>query len=437
MAFPSKLTLNVHVARELLGLYRNLPFRADHVREIQRLKLRRLLHYAYERVLFYRKRMDDAGVHPSSVRDLDDLRRLPVLTKEEYRRYSQEEVAHAPGRYANWARDATSGSSGTPLVLVHSWPERAYLIAKWLRAALVNGYRPTYRSFRMTSPVRLVPRDSVLQRAGLLRRRTISYSAPIDQRVAAFLDARPDFLYGNKTGILELALEVKRRRLAVRHPRLYAVGGEVLDPHSMAIIWETFGKDNFFEFYGCEEMGTIGWQRRGDDVLQYSHDTNILELDNHGTPGRDQGFAIMTDLHIRSMPLIRYRLGDWLETERRDGLAVIRRVGGGINDWLIWADGSASSHLPFYELMATRSGAISQFRVVQEAVDLVRIMVVLNPGVEFEPVRDDVIRTAKATIRPEVEYVVTRMDQMPAEHAAKIRMVESKVYRPGQPIRPA
>jgi phenylacetate-CoA ligase len=47
-------------------------------------RLRRTVAYVYERVPFYRRKLDEAGLTPAGVRSLADLRRLPFTTKDDF-----------------------------------------------------------------------------------------------------------------------------------------------------------------------------------------------------------------------------------------------------------------------------------------------------------------------------------------------------------------
>ncbi|HVW84702.1 MAG TPA: hypothetical protein VHB50_08470, partial [Bryobacteraceae bacterium] len=51
---------------------------AGAVQRYQTARLRALLRHAYEKVPYYRRRFDSAGIHPAQVRTLEDLKRLPV-----------------------------------------------------------------------------------------------------------------------------------------------------------------------------------------------------------------------------------------------------------------------------------------------------------------------------------------------------------------------
>jgi phenylacetate-CoA ligase len=81
-------------------------------------RLRQVMTYAYATAPFYRKKWDDAGVHPDHIRTLEDYERVPVVTKAELREaqarrepfgdylcIGEDEVFHVHG---------TSGTTGRP-----------------------------------------------------------------------------------------------------------------------------------------------------------------------------------------------------------------------------------------------------------------------------------------------------------------------------------
>lgn len=55
----------------------------EELRNLQSERLRKLVAYVYERMPFYRRKMDEVGVKPSDIRDISDIKRLPFTTKQE------------------------------------------------------------------------------------------------------------------------------------------------------------------------------------------------------------------------------------------------------------------------------------------------------------------------------------------------------------------
>jgi len=82
-------------------------------------RVRDVMHYARERSPFYRRKWDDAGIHPDQITSLEAFERVPVVTKEELRTAQvrqppfgdylcipETDVAHIHG---------TSGTTGQPV----------------------------------------------------------------------------------------------------------------------------------------------------------------------------------------------------------------------------------------------------------------------------------------------------------------------------------
>ena len=57
----------------------------DELEAIQNYKLKRLIKEVYENVPYYRKIMNETGLIPSDIKTKEDLKELPVLTKQKIR----------------------------------------------------------------------------------------------------------------------------------------------------------------------------------------------------------------------------------------------------------------------------------------------------------------------------------------------------------------
>jgi phenylacetate-CoA ligase len=89
--------------------------RAD-IADLQLARLKATVERVYAMVPHYRRTFDAAGVAPSDVRSLDDVRRLPFLTKTDLR----DEFPY--GLFATPMNDvvrlhASSGTTGRPIVV--------------------------------------------------------------------------------------------------------------------------------------------------------------------------------------------------------------------------------------------------------------------------------------------------------------------------------
>lgn len=78
-------------------------------------KLQRQVRRIYQRVPFYRRRMDDAGVKPEDIRRLEDIAKLPFTTKDDLRETYPYGLLRAPEEEIVEIH-MSSGTTGTPVV---------------------------------------------------------------------------------------------------------------------------------------------------------------------------------------------------------------------------------------------------------------------------------------------------------------------------------
>lgn len=97
---------------------------AEQIRELQEERLRSQIKYCYDKSSFYRAKFDDLGIRPEDIRNLEDLRHLPILMDKDQERKnaieSLEKENHPFGTHMCIPIDevyltgTTSGTTGTP-----------------------------------------------------------------------------------------------------------------------------------------------------------------------------------------------------------------------------------------------------------------------------------------------------------------------------------
>ncbi|SET94863.1 phenylacetate--CoA ligase PaaK [Natrinema hispanicum] len=112
----------------------------EELRAIQEERLHETVEHAYENVPFYREQLEEAGVEPSDIASLEDIAKLPMTTKEDFRdeypdglfAVDDEEITRL---------HASSGTTGKPKIVSYSdddldvWSE---VVARSLKAGGVN-----------------------------------------------------------------------------------------------------------------------------------------------------------------------------------------------------------------------------------------------------------------------------------------------------------
>jgi len=421
-----KLTLNPRIFRYLRRLIKERRLPAEEIKRLQFQRLKALLCDAYTRHPFYKTRFDTAGFNPFAMQSPEEIERLPILRKEEYRQFTNNIAQQNPERCNAWYRDGTSGSTGMPLTIYRTWDERAYMSAKWMHVLYANGYTFRDVTFSIPSPHRL-QRESIVQALGLFKRYSVPYTASAEEMVEAYLKCRPTIIYANKSQLVVMALYCKKNGISLPKPRLCISAAETMDANSRALITELLGHNTLVEAYGTVEANILAWQEKSEDAFQVSHTTNLLEVLNNGSSGARTGRAVITDFFIRSFPLIRYDIEDEVDTEEQNGITVIRKIRGRMDDWVIFADGERRSFHFFYEIMERRP-EILQFRVIQEGYDHIRIKIVKAKGTDASSLERALIEDLRREVRGEgVSYTIEWVEDIPPDPNGKLRMLISKV----------
>jgi len=95
----------------------------EQIREIQLTKVKKQIKYNYDNSIFYKRKLDAAGLEPGDIRTWEDFERVPFMDKNEHRAAqdeSMERFGHPYGIIACAPREkivrlsATSGTTGVP-----------------------------------------------------------------------------------------------------------------------------------------------------------------------------------------------------------------------------------------------------------------------------------------------------------------------------------
>jgi phenylacetate-CoA ligase len=396
-------------------------------------RLESVLVSAYLHVPYYRGLMQNVGYDP--VRDYrgpEDLSILPITSKEALKQGGITAFVKQDSDLSCCFTEATSGSTGIPLRVYRSPDERAVQIAKWLRVLFVNGYSIRNRVMSLTSPTRLGEGRSIIQKFGVLRRLAVSYLLPPQEIVDKFLIYKPDVLYGNRSQLDLMALELKRRGIQYNGLKLLVGTAEVIHDSNRHLYQRQFGVE-LVETYGSVEMGVMAYETPRRDGLHLCEDLTYFEfLDEEGKPVRpgEPGRVVVTDLTGKLMPFIRYDQGDVAVFGHKDGADDdkpyrLTRIIGRDEDYVLLSDGTQRSFHDFYEVMHNYP-EIVQFRIKQPEVDLFQILVVADT-VYLSGIRNDLLHRLQKKFPPTVTFEIIQVDQINLDPNGKLKRVVSEV----------
>lgn len=405
-------------ALEMRRAWMRLSLDAERLHALQSARLTAMVRSAWERVPFWRDRLDRAGIDPAAVRGIADLAALPPVSKAELT------AEGAPSRLARGVdrarcvRFQTSGTTGEPLTGYASPDEiRVHRVIQF-RALLCAGYRPHERLV-VLGPSRDLP-TGWHQRLGIFRRDHVWPTLPVEEQIAALRRLSPDLLWIYPSCLYAILERTGFRLSETCRPRAVFTSAEVFAGAQKEALHRDGGIEHF-DLYGCVEFGRIAWECRAHAGLHVNVDHVVLEvLGDHGRcpdTGARLGEAVLTSLVNTSMPLLRYRLGDvvgLLDGPCRCGSSFPRITHplGRTRDLLRLPGGLGITAGPMTHVLRRRDW-IARFQIVQEGYDRIRLLVVPRRQPDPQEVAE-VESDARAYMRDRATAtveLVTRIEQ--------------------------
>lgn len=405
------------------------------IRERQNKRLRPLVRHAYENVPYYNRLFKRIGIRPSDIEDIDDLKKLPFLTKEDLRRAPEDFLAGNINRLFI-SKNFTSGTSGKPLKLYRDmasinlesaimWRQRRWAginfsdrIAVLREEEIVAFDVKTPPFWRYSVP----EKKMILSAYHMKKENACHYAKAIRDFRPALIEAQPSSLYIlsrfiKDGGVVEGFSSVKA---------IFTSSEMLLDKHR-EVIEEVFGAP-IYDFYGnAERVAAIGMcERKNYHILEDYGIAEFLPVKGE----TDRAEIVGTNLYNYAMPLLRYRTGDLV---RLSGTAdcgcgrtfkVIKKIEGRLADFLVSGDGRIAIDACYLTLKGVEN--IVQSQIIQEDADTIRIK--FAPAGKFsDKDGDKIINNVKAYMGKDVRVLLEEDRGLVNNKSAKFRPFISKV----------
>jgi len=438
--------------RRFRQLLRTQHFSAEQLRRLQERKLRQLLQSSAKHCPFYTNRFDQAGLDINDPHlGLEDLRRLPLLRREQIHAHLEDMTWHAcPGGTKPYQ---TGGSSGEPLRFYVDQFRNAADAAARLRVRTWWNVKPGDPEILLWgAPIELRANDKMRQwRDAFLNQTILSAfdmsAETMDDYLEIINTRRPVCLYGYASSLALLARHARKRGWRLQRSnrlRVVFVTGEVLFEHDQKVIHSVFGVPVVNE-YGSRDGGMTALGCRAGNLHVQAENIIIELLDPDGQPVQpgEVGEITMTLLEAFAMPLIRYRIGDLARqaTGSRistDGvcecglaLPALAEVRGRVTDQIVRRDGKRLRRMHALSLIYVLREAegLNQFRITQSSLDRLDVAVVANE--RFTPqVQSTVEQRLRHRMGSDVAIKIRRCTHLPATASGKHTCVVSKVKEP-------
>ncbi len=416
----------------------------DAVEDLQRDLLARLLRHAHDHVPYYRRVLELAEVVSSSGRiDLSRFERIPLLDKPLLRAHF-DELSSDDLAKRKWGYSLSGGSTGEPIRIIHDSRD------DWMRAMIILFDEWSGRRLGEKQVGLWGARRDLQEHGGSVRARWrqrlrnqvwLDAFAMTPDAMREYVDVinryEPKRILAYAGSIHELAKFIEREGLRVYSPVGIMTSADTLHPAARATIERVF-RAPVYDRYGSREAGPMASEcdhHEGLHVAVPTHYVEILRADGRRASPGEIGEIVVTCLTMWAMPLIRYRIGDlgaWAEKPCSCGRSwpLLREVTGRVCDNFALPGGGtvfgAFFTMPFFGM-----DWVDRFQVVQESLQLLRILIVpvreLPPQERVEADLRKVDLEMRAVLGDDVEIVHEFVREIDVSPTGKLRYTISKV----------
>jgi len=349
----------------------------EKIREYQFNKLKRLLDHAYQNVPYYNRLFKDMGVTPNDIRNFDNFKAIPILTKGIIRENFDNLIAtNIPKN--KLIPNSTGGSTGEPL---HFYQDHQYEV--WADAARIRGwYQIAGCEMGDTCAVlwgdmrgvnenfSLFDRVYLFCRYGEIPLNAFNLS---EERKREFWKwcqlLKPKLLRGYVTALRDFAEFIIEKKLPIPKLKGVILCAETVNKETQNYIENVFHAPSY-NTYGGRELSLMAMECSEKNGLHEVSENNYIEFEKIGLKGYEfAGNLVITNLNNYAMPFIRYRIGDIgipssiesCKCER--GLPLIKKVIGRTTEVFVFNDGTRIAGEMFIHLM--KDFAIKEYQFIQ------------------------------------------------------------------------
>ncbi|OZF47934.1 phenylacetate--CoA ligase PaaK [Rhodococcus sp. 14-1411-2a] len=290
----------------------------DRISALQLERLRWSLQHAYDNVVHYKKAFDDAGVHPSDLKDLSDLAKFPFTSKQDLRANYPFGMFAVPQNQVSRIH-ASSGTTGRPTVVgytakdIDNWAD---LIARSLRAGGVKPSDKVHVAYGYGLFTGGLGAHYGAERLGCT---VIPMSGGMtDRQIQLIQDFEPDAILVTPSYMLTIVDAMVKKGIdpAKMSLKTGVFGAEPWTEEMRTEIENTLAMDAV-DIYGLSEVMGPGVAMEcveTKDGLHIWEDHFYPEIIDPVTgevlPDGEEGELVFTSLSKEAMPIVRYRTRD-------------------------------------------------------------------------------------------------------------------------------
>ena len=402
-------------------------------RQFERLKI--LLKHAYNNINMYHEIWSKAKVRPENIRNLKDIRKLPIVSKQDFRKYFPNRCITKNINKKKLIKNSTSGSTGKPF---------EFFIDKHMdemkKARVQLGYE--WASLYFGEPLCVLWGEHPETLKGKIFRKFFQHTlflSAFDINSKNYVDYiekikkhKTKTIQTYASAIVHLAKLLKENNINIKIKTLKSIisSGEPLTKNNRKLVEEIFGC-KVFDRYGTREYGCIAHEceKHNMHIMEESFVIEFIK-NNKQVKENQEGDIIVTCLDNFAMPLVRYKIDDYGKfTTKKCSCgrkwSIIKEVTARLTDFVKIPNGEIISFLYFNYFFEQWGAYVRQFRVIQEKTNFINVFIV--PTKKFKNEMEEKIKKGLQKKLKNVRLNLKIVKKIPLTKAGKNPCVISKL----------
>lgn len=406
-------------------------------------RFRNLLHYAYENSKYYKELYDDHGVDVYSINSIDDVLKIPYLTKDAIK-YKSDKILVTDRSNARkkLSKKTTGGSTGQAVTVIKDRDSMARQDAAMWRSLRCFNIDIGDKQARFWGvPIDMKTRWKNVLIDILMNRIRLSAFDLNDMAMESFyrkmIRFKPVYFYGYVNMIKEFANFCKNNRKDTKKMNLKGIvtTSEPLMDETKKFIESVFNC-RVINDYGSGEVGPIAYSCP-DGRLHLMSDNLLIEIVNKKgghAHNNESGEVVVTELNNYVCPLIRYNMKDIavksdLKCTCNRGLHIIDSILGRDRDMLLGKNGNAihGAYINYIvQECINNNFYIKEYQVVQKKLNSILFKVVIDDNFSNETFKL-IEKLLKNKMGDDLELVFEIVDHIDREKSGKLRVVKCEI----------
>lgn len=397
----------------------------------QEIQLRQLLKYAYMNIPYYADMFVRLNLKPEDIISIDDLRKLPILTKEDVVKNIDKLVSHGAAKLMS-----TSGTTGKSMQF---YLDRRYIFARLAfikRSYDMMSIRNQDKNiFLWSIPFIKDKVDNYFLYEPLLKRLSLStvpkHTKGLDKYLILIKQFNPCYVIGSPSLMYHLACYAKENAINGIKFNTFVSWSENIFPYQREIIESEF-QCEVFNWYMTEErvISAIECQKhKGMHIDMERGIWEIIDKDGKRVTDGEQGRVITTGFYNNTMPFIRYEIGDVAAISRKPcscgrGLPLLESFDGRHNETLQW-NGKVVYSTPL-SVIISQFKNIKECQFIQEHSDEIMLNIVKREKYT-EHDTQELIYTLRKKIDDNLKIKISFIEHIPRTNTGKFPLIISKL----------